>query len=319
MNLRTKNQPEECRRPVLPNFLIAGAAKCGTTSLYHYLKQHPDVFMSPVKEPKYLSGRAANPGTGPGDNIVAQSSIGLHDDYLGLFKKSVGKKAIGEASVDTLFLFEKTIPAIQRYLNDPRIIIILRDPVKRAYSAYNYHVRDGREKLCFKDALAAEEERIREGYACMWHYLQGGLYAPRVHAFQKHFSRVQVLLHDDLLRDPITLIQSVYAFLDVDPNFIPDKSHNHNASGIPRWSLFNDLFFKPKRLHKIARTIGGAILGADRWIRLRDRVRFINMNKPEAMPSDIERSLRLYYREDILKLQDLIGRDLSAWLGKDPI
>ncbi len=306
-------------RPVLPNFLIVGAAKCGTTSLYHYLKQHPDVFMSPVKEPRFLSNRAANPGTGPGDDSMVQSGVRTLNDYLDLFKESAGMKTIGEASADTLFLFEKTIPAIQRYLGDPRIIIILRDPVKRAYSAYNYHVRDGREKLCFKDALTAEEQRRRDGYVYMWQYAEGGLYAQRVSAFQEQFSRVKVLLHDDFMRDPITLIKSVYTFLDVDPNFIPDRSHNHNVSGVPRWNFFNNLFIKPKRLHKIARTIGGAILGAERWIRLRDRVRFINMEKPEAMPSDIERSLRLYYRKDILKLQDLIGKDLSAWLEKDTL
>jgi len=132
--LSKKNEPPFC----LPNFLIVGAAKCGTTSLYYYLKQHPDVFMSEIKEPRFLSNRAANPGRGPGDDSIVQSGVRSFDDYLNLFKKSTGMKAVGEASADTLFLFERTIPAIQRYLDDPRIVIILRDPVKRAYSAYNY-------------------------------------------------------------------------------------------------------------------------------------------------------------------------------------
>jgi hypothetical protein len=300
----------------LPNFLIVGAAKCGTTSLYHYLRQHPDVFMSPVKEPKFLSNRAANPGTGPGDDLIAQSSVGSFDDYLRLFKKSIGKKAVGEASVDTLFHFGRTIPAIQRYLGDPRIVIILRDPVNRAYSAYNYHVRDGREKMSFKKALIAEEQRSRDGYACMWQYREGGLFAHRVRAFQEQFSRMKVLLYDDLMRDAITLVRSVYTFLDVDPDFIPDMSHNHNVSGIPHWSFLNALFVKPKKLHKAARTIGGAILGADQWIRLRDRLRSTLLQKPRPIDPEIEQQLRRFYRADILKLQDYIGRDLSSWLER---
>jgi hypothetical protein len=110
----------------LPNFLLVGAAKCGTSSLYHYLQQHPDIFMSPAKEPRFFSNRAANPGSGPGDVGISQKCVGSFDEYLKLFQKSKGKKAVGEASVDTMFHFKRTILAIQHYLHDPRIVIILR-------------------------------------------------------------------------------------------------------------------------------------------------------------------------------------------------
>lgn len=303
----------------LPNFLIVGAAKAGTTSLYYYLKQHPDVFMSAVKEPNFLSTRSAHPGQGPGDVSTAQSAVGTLDDYRRLFEKGQDKKAVGEASVETLFYDERTIPVIQRYLGDPRIIIVLRDPVARAYSAYNFLVRDGFEKLSFKDALAEEEQRTRDGYRQIWRYREGGLYARRVRAFQEHFSRVQVLLYDDLRDNNAALISSLYQFLDVDPGFLPDMSHNHNVSGIPRLSFFNTLFVKPKQLHKMARTLGGAILGENRWILLRDRLRFANMQKPQPIDPEIARELRRFYRPDILKLQNTIARDLSAWLGKEDL
>jgi hypothetical protein len=299
---------------VLPNFLIVGAAKCGTTSLYHYLRQHPDIYMSPVKEPRFLSNRAGNPGRGPGDDLNSQGGVGSFDDYCRLFGDSIGKKARGEASVDTLFHFERTIPAIQRYLGDPRIVIILRDPVERAYSAYNYLIREGREELSFNDALSAEEQRKRDEYVYMWQYREGGLYAGRVRAFQEHFSRVQVLLYDDLKKDTLPLLRSLYAFLDVRSDFIPDMSHRHNVSGIPRWGLLNNLFNKPKRLHKAARTIGGAILGADRWVRLREYLRSTILQKPRPMDPELKQQLRRFYRDDILKLQNYIGRDLSSWL-----
>jgi hypothetical protein len=298
----------------LPNFLLVGAAKCGTSSLYHYLQQHPDIFMSPVKEPRFFSNRAANPGSGPGDVANSQKSVGSFNEYVKLFQKSKGKKAVGEASVDTMFHFERTIPAIQHYLHDPRIVIILRNPVDRAYSAYNYHVRDGRENLSFADALIMEEKRKEDGYMCMWQYQKGGLYAERVRDFQKNFTNVQVLLYDDLKKNVLTLLRCLYAFLDVQPDFVPDTSHRYNVSGIPRWSFINALFIKPKRLHKVASSVGGALLGANRWIHLRDRIRSTILLKPPPMDPEIAEQLRQYYCDDILTLQDSIGRDLSSWI-----
>ena len=298
----------------LPNFLIVGAAKCGTTSLYHYLRQHPDVFMSPVKEPRFFSGGALRKGIGPGDALEASRAVRTFDDYCRLFEKSIGKSAVGEASVETMFFYQQAIPAIQRHLGDPRIVIILRDPVDRVYSTYNYLVQDGWENLPFADALNKEDQRKRSGYGWIWRYQEVGLYAGQVRAFQEHFSRVHVILYDELKSNAIKMIKSVYSFLDVNPDFIPDMRHRHNVSGVPRWSLLNNLFVKPKRLHKAARTIGGAILGAHRWVRLRDSLRSIILQKPGVINPDIEQQLRRFYRDDILKLQGYIGRDLSSWI-----
>jgi hypothetical protein len=302
----------------LPNFLLVGAAKCGTTSLYHYLQQHPDIFMSPVKEPDFLTGSTLKKAYCPRDALAASRAVRTFDDYCKLFKKSMGMKAVGEASVGTLFYFERAIPAIKRHLGDPRIIIILRDPVERAYSAYRMLVRDDWEHLSFADALIMEEKRKQDGYRLMWRYQEVGLYASQVRAFLENFSRVQVLFFDDLKINSDKLMRSVYGFLDVNLDFIPDTSHRHNVSGIPRWSFLNALFVKPKRLHKVARTIGGAILGANRWVRLRDRLRSTILQKPLPMDPEIEKQLRQFYREDILKLQNYIERDLRSWLeGKN--
>ncbi len=310
---------ESKTQPALPNFLIAGAAKCGTTALYYYLRQHPDVFMSSLKEPKFLSARVANPGKGPGDYLITHSSVGSLDEYVHLFEKGISRKALGEASVDTIFYFDRTIPAIKRYLGDPRIIIILRDPVERAYSAYKYLVRDGREHLSFADGIKMEEKRKQDGYAHMWQYRKGGLYAKQVHAFQKNFSRVLVLLHEDLNQNAGNVIRTVFSFLQVDPDFLPDIRHRHNVSGTPRWRLLNDLFVKPKRLHQVVRPIGEAIWGPDQWVHIRERFRSVILRRPLPMDPDIKKDLRRFFRDDILKLQDYIQRDLSAWLGKDPV
>jgi hypothetical protein len=270
--------------------------------------------MSPVKEPRFFSNLAGNPGRGPGDAIFAQHSVGSFSDYCNLFKNSTGKKAVGEASVDNLRCYQEVIPAIKCYLGDPRIIIILRDPVTRAYSAYNHLVQNGREHLPFADALIMEEKRKRDGYRGGWLYREGGLYAHQVRAFQENFSRVHVLLYDDLKLNANELMRSVYTFLDVNPDFIPDMSIKHNVSGIPRWTFLNNLFIKPNRLRRVARNIGEAILGRNRWDRLRKRLRTTILQKPRSMDTQIEQQLRQFYHDDILKLQNYIGRDLSFWL-----
>ena len=270
--------------------------------------------MSPVKEPRFFSNLAGNPGIGPGDTLIAQHYVGSFNDYCNLFKNSTGKKAVGEASVDNLRRYQEVIPAIKCYLGDPRIIIILRDPVARAYSNYNHFVQNDREHLPFADALIMEEKRKRDGYGGGWLYRESGLYAHQVRAFQEHFSRVHVLLYDDLKLNANELIRSVYTFLEVNPDFIPDMSIKHNDSSIPRWTFLNNLLIKPKRLRKVVRTIGRAILGSDRWVRLRKRLRSTILQKPQPMDTGIEQQLRQFYHDDILKLQDYIGRDLSSWL-----
>ncbi len=300
--------------PIMPNFLVAGAAKCGTTSLYHYLKQHPNVFMSDVKEPNFLIEGAPVKSIGVRDRLSASRDIRSYEAYLRLFEKAYGYQAVGEASISTLFLYPYSIPAIKRYLGDPRIIIILRDPAERAYSAYTFLVRDGWEPLSFAESLQREEKRAAEGYRLMWRYRALGLYSHQVRAFQEQFSSVLVLLYDDLKRDPSLLMRSVYAFLGVDDSVVPQAFQIQNPSGNPRSRLLNALLVKPKRLHAVARRLGGAVMGERRWIELRESLRRANLRKPPPPEPQIMRELREDFREDILKLQELIGRDLSAWI-----
>ena len=226
---------------------------------------------------------------------------------------------MGEASTTTVFYYDRAIPAIHRYLGDPRILIILRDPVERLYSNYNYLLRDMRETLPIEKALRAEEMRTKQGYGLMWRYRAVGLYAEQVRAYQKNFNNVQVLLYDDLKLNPAFLIKQIYLFLEVAPGFIPDVSQTHNVSTVPINAAFNALFVKPVRLHRIMRKVGGMFLGKNQWNQFRERIRMLNLQKPKPMPSDIARELRQYFKKDILSLQDCIRRDLSMWLKKETV
>ena len=149
---------------MLPNFLIIGASKCGTTSLYYYLKQHPEISFSDLKEPKYFSSvNESFPHNGIGDKSVDKYAIKSLTEYKSLFA-DLHNKRVGEASPDTLYFYDKTASLIKETLGDIPIIIMLRNPVKRAFSAFMYLKRDSREKLSFRDGLLAENRRLKDNW-----------------------------------------------------------------------------------------------------------------------------------------------------------
>ena len=301
---------------ILPNFLIVGAGKSGTTSLYYYLKDHPDIFFSPIKEPCFFSAQILKlPQAGTGDE--RKYFANTFDNYLELFKDARDEKAIGEASADTLYYYNETIPMIHKYLGDPKIIIILRNPVDRAFSAYLHLLRENRETLSFEEGLKKEEERIKNNWCCMWHYTKRGMYFNQVDAFMKSFSNVKVVLYDDFKRDSRHEIRSICKFLEVDTAYIPphDKTH-FNVSGIPRYGKINNLFVKKNIFQKTIRTVGSFLLTEDGWVRLRENLRARIMTKPR-MKTETRLYLQDMFREDILKLQQLTEMDLSVWLGQD--
>ena len=296
-----------------PNFLIVGMSRCGTTSLYHYLKEHPEVFMSRVKEPSFfLAQFRPVPENGIGDE--RRKYYKNFEEYCGLFEKAGKSKAIGEASSENLYHAEKVIPHIQKYLGNPRIIISLRNPVERAFSAYTFLISENREFLPFEEGLAQEDKRKADGWRHIWLYRDAGFYFQGVRAYLENFAEVKVCLFDDLQKNPLSLSQDVYRFLGVDPSYVPDVSVRYKSSGIPRSQRINRLFQEPTRLQSLVRSVGKLLLKEDRWIKWRDRLKARSYAEAEMKP-ETRRYLEGVYLEDILKLQELIGRDLGPWLN----
>jgi len=301
------------QKPILPNFLIVGAAKCGTTSLYYYLKQHPDVFMSNPKEPHFFFAQFFKiPTNGIGDNLL--DVVQKPDDYFRLFEHAVDKKAVGEASHTNLYYYQKVIPSIKKYLGDPKIIIILRHPVERAFSAYAMLTMQGREFLPFEEALRQEPKRIAEGWRSTWYYQDVGFYAHQVKAYLDNFSAVKVCLFDDLKREPATLMQNLFKFLEVDAAFRPDFTVNYNISGVPRLKLFKSLFRRNPPLRGIVSFLGKTIFTEDGWASVREKLKAKLLVKTTIKP-ETKRDLENLYRDEIAKLQILIGRDLTHWIN----
>lgn len=212
----------------LPNFFVCGAARSGTTSLWEYLRQHPDIYMPPTvehKEPSYFC-----------------DLYGVTDRnfYLSLFANAGNRKRVGEASGSYLTSPESA-GKIRAAIPEARIIISLRNPVERAWSLYKWMHAHGYEKIPdFAQALEAEE-KVRRGntdfiknngeYYYNFLYSSSGLYYEQVKRFLDIFGRgrVHVQIFEEFIGSPLEHMRRIFSFLDVDPGFTPVIAR-HNPS-----------------------------------------------------------------------------------------
>lgn len=293
----------------LPNFLIVGAARSGTTSLYNYLKQHPDIFMSKIKEPCFFicAGETVN-----FNNFIKVNYICNYNDYTQLYVNAVGFQCIGEASTPYLFLFKKAIHNIKKYIpesNKLKIIIILRNPVERAFSQFMALKRYGLEVLSFENAVSQEAVRKKQNYHFDFFYVGRGFYYEQVRAYLMNFRNVKIYLFEELKHDPDSVISDLLGFLEVDRNVNLKIQKKHNFSGVPTVQYFDNLIFKDNAI----KTIVKKILPSS----VRKNIAFVlsrvNLKKGN-MDSEIRAKLIEMYREDMEKLSLLIDRDLSSWM-----
>jgi hypothetical protein len=294
----------------MPNFLIIGVMKAGTTSLHYYLKQHPQIYMSKYKEPKFFAyeGREVNPNvTDP--LLRKQYRVTTLADYQALFADAKNEKAIGEAS--PIYLHSPEAPErIRHYIPEAHLFAILRHPVERAYSAYLHLQREGyKPNPNFAQELDAEESRDPENYAPMWFYKRLSLYYQPVKTYLDIFGpdRVHIYLYEDFQARPVQVFQDMCRILGVEATFVPDMSIRWNVTGVPKSRLLHKILTTS---HPIRNAFIHHIPGALRW---KNHLRDSNLYKP-PMALEVRRRLINYFREDICKLQELIQRDLSAWL-----
>jgi hypothetical protein len=290
---------------MMPNFLVIGAMKSGTTALYYYLEQHPEVYMSPVKEPDFFSSRGHK---NAGDTITHLEA------YQDLFRGVSGEKAIGEASHS--YLYEPRAAAeIRRFIPEAKLIAILRNPTDRAYSHFLHMVRNGTEPLGdFAQALREDEVGVCTERTFQ-DYIGRGLYCLQLKRYFETFPREQmrVYLYEDLSSAPASTVQDAFRFLEVEDSFVPDVTLRRNVSGFPRYKSLDSLLRSQSRVKHAVKIYLPARL---RW-RLSqafDQLKTRNLVGPPPVHPEVRRQLIEVYREDVLQLQELIHRDLSGWL-----
>jgi len=280
----------------LPNFLIIGAYKCGTTSLHRYLSQHPEIFMPTRKEPDFfaLEGSAESPRIYGGK----RRPVTTFEEYVSLFDAVRGEKAIGEASPSSLES-EQAAARIRHYVPRAKLVAIVRQPAEAFYSNYCMQLREGRELRSLEDKFRDFKARLVAGD------LHGPFYYRQLKRYYDLFDsdQLRVYFYEDFKRDNIGVLQSIFEYLGVDQGFVPDLGNRSNVGGYP----------KNPRLQYRLKNGSGVFALCPR--RLKSAIERRNLVKPPPMPEELRRAFTELCREDIQGLQRLTGRDLSNWLA----
>lgn len=303
----------------MPNFIIIGAGKCGTTSLVSYLSQHPEIYFSPIKEPRFFAFEGQQLDCrGPADEHFVQTTVTDLSSYKRLFEGVTTEKAIGEASTGYLHR-PRAIERIKYYVPDARLITFLRDPVERAYSTYLMNVRIGVEPLSdFSKAIAEQDQRSHAGWCVAHNYISIGYYYRHLKPYINTFGRdqVRVYLYNDFKRDNLSIINDIFEYLDVDSTFVPDINKKQNAANlVPANRAIDWLLDKSVRcLNTSAKLITPGLAWRSRRLACELENTRISQYIKSTMPNKLRKKLISLYREDIIQLEKLIDRDLSDWL-----
>lgn len=299
-----------------PNFFVIGAPKAGTSALYFCLKQHPGIYMSPIKEPHFFTFDGQAPiFSGPKGNHFQRVGVSQARDYLCLFAGAKEQTAIGEAS--TTYLKSPVAAArISKFAPLANIVILLRQPADRAYSHFQYLRSQGVEPASsFAEALSLEKLRRKEGWFPGHLYKEGGYYYSQLRAYFDCFSReqIKVYLYEEWNANPLQVLQDLFGFLGVDKEFVSEIRRN-NVTRIPKNMWLHRLAVSPMRFERLLAPV--LPRAAHKWIisAIQGLDNRLNLASPPPIDPHIRQKLTEGYREDILKTQALIGRDLSHWL-----
>lgn len=296
----------------LPTFVVIGAARSGTTALYTFLRQHPAIFMSGIKEPNYF---AFEPGrvsfSGPGAEFV-NDSVREYDDYQKLFSGATDEhKAVGEAS--PLYLYSPHSPArIAAQLPDVRLIAILRNPIEQAYSHYLYARAQMIEPLDdFRAALTAQKERLEANWQPLFQYSTFPRYGEQLARYFSLFdrSRICVFPYEQFDTDPQAVLREIYRFIGVDDTFAAVTTHRTNQGGVPRNAMLQSLVMRPNPISVLA----GRLLPDKLRRVIKDKISSGNTQR-EEMPNEARALLVDELRDDVMALSALLQMDLSHWL-----
>jgi len=306
---------------MLPNFFIAGAPKAGTDELYYELDQHPEIYMSPLKEPNYFAEDIRSQFMHPSLRqraAAGEASLRRYldegashkrfggiitelSDYQRLFSAVKREKAVGEGSV--IYLWSKTAAArIASTVPHARTIIVLMDPAERAFHQYLKSISDGTVRHSFREHVDAAMRTQGPELSVYHPFLALGNYFEQVSRYKSCFpaEQLHITLYEDLQANYPAWFAGVLSFLDVNSNFVPQPVEVPSKPHVPRFGWTGGLkkiakAVLPPRLRTSAKHL--AYRGVLPQLKHEDRAVLVN-----------------YYRDDILRLQDLIGRDLSAWL-----
>jgi len=302
----------------MPNFLVIGGARCGTTSLHYYLGEHPDIFMASHKDCRFFAmGDEPMPAYLEEDepararfDAMRRDAVLTPEAYRALFDEVADETAVGEATA--FYLYHPRAPErIRRTIPDARLVAVLRQPAERAYSHYLARVRNGSIDRSFEEVLDAEDPADERVWAGQFHFIREGFYYRNLKRYYDLFpaDQFRIFLFEELQGEPERLVRDICRFLGVRDDVPLDVAIRYNAAGRPKSQAINRLLMRRNPLKSAVKWL------IPQSLRTRLRFRVMQKNAAEAeMAPDVRKRLIDVFRDDILRLQDLIGRDLSHWL-----
>jgi hypothetical protein len=292
-------EPEE----IWPNFFIVGAQKAGTTSLYFYLKNIPGVYMSPLKELFYFAPHAVQ------SNVA--DVIKDKKEYLKLFENAKGYTAVGEAT--PIYLWDPDTPElIHQTISHARIIITLRDPVERAYSNYLMKKKYSGMKSSFYDELMRDYRSQEKLFGRSQLYVEFGMYYEQVKRYFDIFGReqVKVIIFEEFVQRPEQSVNEILAFLGVN-YIVKEIREQYNPYSLPRtplalwiFAFFRWLHTRNIKFYKILTLLPDSLVES-----LPEKILFKRKQKPKIDPRAVK-FLQEIYRDDVIRLESLLGRSL---------
>ena len=286
----------------LPNFIVFGVAKAGTTSLFRYLDQHPQIFMCPIKGSNFFGYEDAfdwkwtDEGAPP---LLRHFPVTTFDEFEALFADATDQIAIGEVSPQ-YFRCPTAAQRIHESLPNVKLVASLRNPADRAFSGFLMRTRRGEVVKSSHEELTEESSHVIEGF-----------YYRRMKRYFDLFPRdkIKISIFEEFKKDPTKAVTDLFDFLGVDASYTPDTSTKHNPAGVPKIRWLNQIFFHPTIIRAAKLMLPEGVQEAAKRVQQR------NLVPPPKFPADLRADLLKLYREDILKLEELLDQDLSIWLN----
>ncbi len=299
-----------------PNFLVVGVPKAGTSSLYNYLKEHPEIYLPEQKELHFFANRILEKNTeGPGDKLALKTIIRNREDYESLYKSIDEESAFGDISPSYFYFSDTVIPLIKSYLGgELKIIISLRDPISRAFSNYLHQKRLLLETLSFSEAIDSELKRKTNRYGDFWRYTEHSLYYENCKKYIKAFGEenVKIVLFENLIADSEKEIKDIYKFLNVADNFKPPNLKEiFNKGGVYKQNKLTTTLLKPTRFKQLASKVIGQKLSNKYKTYKESVLQKYTESKPEIDTQTLI-ELKTYFKQDIDQLKTL-NLDISKW------
>ncbi|SFR36419.1 Sulfotransferase domain-containing protein [Robiginitalea myxolifaciens] len=295
-----------------PNVFLIGVQKSATTSVYDWMAQHPDICgpVSMKDTPFFIDDKLYNKGV----KFLEQVYRPEYRD----------QKVILNGSAHNIY-FEHALKRMAEFQPDAKLILILRDPVERAFSAYKFAKKRNLEDMELEAAIADEPNRIAHPDLKIQSettYVDHGLYHRQIQRLYQYFKpeQVRILLYEDIREQPETIMHDIYSFIGVDATFTPDY-RKLNQTGSVRYTWIKNMVYNDSKWKQfLLKYIIDPILPYNLKYRL--KLFFLramtgkaknDSGQPDVLTHERANWLRSYFIEDIQNLETLIGRDLTAW------